>query len=119
MSVATNFNYFCELLNDYDGIIIVLDEIEQLDDPDIINRFSRIRESNFASKNVCLIGITNKANFTAQLEARTKSVVSQQEIIIPPYNALQLSDILQLRAKTAFKPGVLTEEALQLFGDRH
>jgi archaeal cell division control protein 6 len=115
MSVANNFNYFCELLNDYDGIIIiVLDEIDQLGDPDIINRFARIRESNFASKNVCLIGITNKANFTAQLEARTKSVVSQQEIIIPPYDALQLRDILQLRAKTAFKPGVLTEEALQL-----
>jgi cell division control protein 6 len=30
------------------------------------------------------------------------------------YDALQLKDILQLRAKTAFKPGVLTEEALQL-----
>jgi cell division control protein 6 len=30
------------------------------------------------------------------------------------YDALQLRDILQLRAKTAFKPGVLTEEALQL-----
>ncbi len=79
MSVANNFNYFCGLLNDYDGIIIVLDEIDQLCDPDIINRFARIRENNFASKNLCLIRITNKANFTAHLEARTKSVVSQQK----------------------------------------
>jgi hypothetical protein len=54
MSVVNNFNYFCKLLNNYDGIIIVL----ELDYPDIIDRFLRIRESNFASKNICLIGIT-------------------------------------------------------------
>jgi archaeal cell division control protein 6 len=115
MSVATNFDYFCELVKDYDGIvIIVLDEIDQLEDPDIINRFARIKESNFASKNVCLIGITNKTKFTTRLETKTKSVISQYEMVIPPYDAVQLGDILKMRAEIALKPGVLTEGALRL-----
>jgi len=35
--------------------------------------------------------------------------LSEEEIIFPPYNALQLQDILQQRAKKAFKPNILEQ----------
>src|SRR3989344_3492854 len=43
------------------------------------------------------------------LDPRVKSSLGEEEIIFPPYNALQLQDILKERAEKAFKAGVIDE----------
>lgn len=109
------FSKFCKLAKDYNGyIIIILDEIDNLVDPDILNIFARVKESGFLDRNVTLIGITNDVRFDEKLDARTKSILAQKDIIFYPYNADQLRDILQQRAELAFKPGVLEDTVIPL-----
>jgi len=47
--------------------------------------------------------------FMDDLDPRVRSSLGEEEIIFPPYNALQLRDILGERAKLAFSDGVLGE----------
>lgn len=109
------FSKFCKLAKDYNGyLIIILDEVDNLTDPDILNIFARIKESGFLDRNVTLIGITNDVRFDESLDARTKSVLSQKDIIFHPYDANQLRDILYQRSKLAFIPGVLDDSVIPL-----
>jgi archaeal cell division control protein 6 len=108
------FKKFCRLLNDFNGVlIIVLDEIDLLDDPNVINILCRLKENDFG-ENVCIIGITNDITFGDNLNARTKSVLSQQNLVFPPYDANQLKDILQERAEIAFEPNTLQDTIVPL-----
>ncbi len=108
------FKKFCRLLNSFNGIlIIVLDEINLLDDPNIINILCRLKENGFG-ENVCIIGITNDITFGDNLNARTKSVLAQQNIVFSPYDANQLRDILQERAELAFEPNSLEDTVIPL-----
>lgn len=110
ISKAKNFEYFHELVDAVDApIFLIFDEIDKLREPDIINQIARIKECGFTKNNVCIIGITNDTNFYPNLDGRTKSVLGQNELFIPPYDAYELNDILASRAKYAFKPGVLNE----------
>jgi cell division control protein 6 len=109
------FFRFCKLASEFQGIvIIILDEIDKLKDPDILNLLSRVKESGFLENNVCVIGITNDIHFDEKLDARTKSILSETVIIFPPYDANQLRDILSQRAELAFKPGVVEEVVIPL-----
>lgn len=100
---AKNFQYFYELVNQADSpVILIFDEIDKLRDPDIINQISRIKECGYTKNNVCIIGITNDTNFYSNLDGRTKSVLGQNELFIPPYDAEELRDILSSRAEAAF-----------------
>ena len=58
---------------------------------------------------ISLIGISNDYFFANYMDPRVKSSLSEEEILFPPYNALQIQDILKNRAKIAFKPNVLDE----------
>ena len=62
---------------------------------------------------VSLIGISNDTKFKDYLDPRAFSSLSEEEIIFPPYNALELIDILMERADKAFYPGVLKEGVIQ------
>jgi cell division control protein 6 len=109
------FSRFCKLAKDYNGyLIIILDEVDNLADPDILNVFARVKESGFLDRNVTIIGITNDVRFDETLDARTRSILSQKDIIFPPYDANQLRDILQQRAELAFKQEVLEDTVLPL-----
>lgn len=115
ISKAKNFEYFYELVNKADvPILIIFDEIDKLRDPDIINQISRIKECGFTKNNVCIIGITNDTNFYSNLDSRTKSVLGQNELFIPPYYAEELGDILKSRAETAFVKGSLDNVVIPL-----
>ncbi|MFB6199348.1 MAG: Cdc6/Cdc18 family protein, partial [Candidatus Nanohaloarchaea archaeon] len=57
---------------------------------------------------VSIIGISNDLNFTEYMDSRVKSSLSEEEIIFPPYNALELREILQERSEVGF-----VEDALQ------
>lgn len=95
-------------------VILVLDEIDQLVGKigdEILYSLTRMN-SELKNAQVSLIGISNNLTFTDYLDARVKSSLSEEEVNFPPYNALQLQDILNQRAKSAFKantisPGVI------------
>ncbi len=115
VSLTSHFNVFCRLVNLFKGIlIIILDEVDKLKNPDLINVFSRIMENGYAERNVCIVGITNDLNFVNKLNPRTKSSLAQSEIIFYPYDALQLGDILRVRAKQAFKENVIDDTVIAL-----
>jgi cell division control protein 6 len=95
--------------------IIIMDEVDKLVDKgdDVLYNLTRIN-SDLKKAKVSLIGITNDLKFTEFLDPRVKSSLGEEEIIFPPYDANQLRDILQERAKTAFKPNVLEETVIPL-----
>ncbi len=88
-------------------LLLILDEIDQLVEKtgdEILYTLTRIN-SELKNAQISLIGISNSLVFTDMLDPRVKSSLSEEEIVFPPYNALQLQDILNQRAKEAFKPG--------------
>ncbi len=94
-------------------VIIVLDEIDKLvkKGDEALYNLSRIN-SELEKGKVSIIGISNDLKFKNYLDPRVISSLSEEEIIFPPYNAEQLRDILEQRAKLAFYDGVLDEEVI-------
>jgi len=56
-----------------------------------------------------LVGISNDLTFLEGLDPRVRSSLSEEEIVFPPYNALQLQEILHERSKKAFKEKIVQE----------
>lgn len=90
-------------------IVLILDEIDQ-----IINKISNNFLYNLTRLNtelsksqISIVGISNDLTFLDNVDPRVKSSLSEEEIIFPPYNALQIQDILNKRVTGAFKKGVL------------
>ena len=95
-------------------IIIVLDEIDQavkkIGDNFLYN-FTRLN-TELEKAQISIIGISNDLTFLDIIDPRVRSSLSEEEIIFPPYDALQLQDILKERTKEAFKKGVIGNEVL-------
>jgi archaeal cell division control protein 6 len=92
-------------------LILVLDEIDQLvkkTGDGILYTLSRMNEELKTSK-ISIIGISNDLTFIDHVDPRVKSSLSEEEILFPPYNALQIKDILDERAKIAFRENSLEE----------
>ncbi|MEM5778002.1 MAG: ORC1-type DNA replication protein [Candidatus Aenigmatarchaeota archaeon] len=90
-------------------VIIIIDEIDALvqkNGDEILYNLTRVNQELKNSK-VSIIGITNNLSFIESLDPRVKSSLSEEELIFPPYNALQLQDILRTRANLAFAPDAL------------
>ncbi len=104
------YNIFYKLLDEKRQVILlILDEIDQLTKKigdDILYNLTRIN-SELKNSQICLIGISNNLIFVENLDPRVKSSLSEEELIFPPYNALQIQDILRQRAQKAFKEGAL------------
>ena len=96
-------------------IIIILDEIDKLvkKGDDVLYNLSRINTDLKRSK-VSMIGVSNDLKFTEFLDPRVKSSLGEEEIIFPPYDAEQISDILKERAQTAYKDDVLDDMVIPL-----
>jgi len=95
-------------------VIIILDEIDALVEKmgdEFLYNFTRINQELKKAK-VSIIGITNDLHFIDILDPRVKSSLSEEEILFPPYNALQLQDILKHRIKLGFEPKALSEEVI-------
>ena len=104
------YNIFYGLLDRQKQVVIlVLDEIDQLTNKigdEVLYNLTRIN-SELKNAQICLIGISNRLIFSDHLDPRIKSSLSQEEIIFPPYNALQIQTILQERAVKAFKEEIV------------
>ncbi|MCE4617322.1 MAG: orc1/cdc6 family replication initiation protein [Desulfurococcales archaeon] len=95
-------------------VIVVLDEIDFLvkrHGDDVLYKLVRINEELKSSK-LSIVGITNSVYFIDALDARIRSSLGEEEMVFPPYTAGQLRDILNERAKLAFKPGVLDDDVI-------
>lgn len=92
-------------------VILILDEVDQaikkISDNFLYN-FTRLN-SELSKAQICVVGISNDLTFLDSLDPRVRSSLSEEEVVFPPYNAIQLQDILKERAKKAFKEGVVEE----------
>ncbi len=90
-------------------IILILDEVDQLAKKagdGVLYNLTRINEELHQAQ-ISIIGISNDLMFVDNLDPRVKSSLSEEELLFPPYNALQLQDILTSRSALAFKGGAL------------
>lgn len=110
------YHHFYRLLESKKQLLIlVLDEIDQLVKKvgdEILYNLTRIN-SALKESQVSLIGISNDLIFADHLDPRVKSSLSEEELIFPPYNAIQLQDILRERAKSAFCDGILEQGVIE------
>jgi len=92
-------------------IVLVLDEIDQAVkkiSSDFLYNLTRLN-SELSKAQICVVGISNNLTFLDELDPRVRSSLSEEEIVFPPYNALQLQEILNKRASSAFKENVLED----------
>jgi len=96
-------------------IILILDEIDQLVEKagdEILYNLTRL-STELKDSDISLIGISNDLKFTDNLDPRVRSSLSEEEILFPPYNAIQLQDILRQRSKNAFRDGVISDGVIE------
>lgn len=103
--------FFKELDKEKQIILLVLDEIDVLVGKigdEILYNLTRIN-SELKNAQLSIIGISNDVIFTETLDTRVKSSLSEEELIYPPYNALQLQKILEQRVRLCFRKGSVGE----------
>jgi archaeal cell division control protein 6 len=93
------------------SVILILDEIDQLvkkAGDEILYNLTRLN-AELKNTQITFVGISNDLRFANDLDPRVKSSLAEEDLNFPSYNALQLQDILNERAKKAFKPGAVSE----------
>ncbi len=111
------YQSFIDGLNNVKGsVIVILDEIDYLTKRSCENLLYKLTRINSELENttLSLIGITNNLVFKNTLDPRVKSSLGEEEIFFPPYNALQLEDILKKRVELVFEDGVCPLEVVKL-----
>jgi cell division control protein 6 len=101
--------FFNTVDNEKQLLILILDEIDQLVKKvgdELLYNLTRIN-TELNKSQISIIGISNDLVFVDNLDPRIKSSLSEEEILFPPYNAMQIQDILNQRAKEAFKEGAI------------
>ncbi|MCC6012814.1 MAG: ORC1-type DNA replication protein [Candidatus Verstraetearchaeota archaeon] len=117
LSVSELFRRFVKALDASDKIMfVVLDEVDALvkkSGDRVLYDLTRINNQLNNAK-VAIIGITNDLNFTEYLDPRVRSSLGEEELVFPPYNAVELEDILKQRAEKAFVEGAISPEVIKL-----
>jgi len=110
------YNIFYKAIDSENQVILlVLDEIDQLikkAGDEILYNLTRINEQ-LKNCQICVIGISNDLVFIDNVDPRIKSSLSEEEIVFPPYNAIQIQEILRERAKEAFKENAIGEGVIE------
>jgi len=110
------YNIFYRILEKKNkNVILILDEIDQLTGKagnDILYNLTRIN-SELQNSQITLVGISNDLMFTDHLDPRVKSSLSEEELVFPPYNALQIQKILKQRSKEAFREESLEQGVME------
>ena len=99
------YKLFLKKLDTKQIVLIVLDEIDQLikkAGDGILYTLTRMN-SDLKNAQVAVIGISNDVRFMDNIDPRVKSSLGEEEMVFTPYNALELKDILEKRAKAAFR----------------
>lgn len=107
------YNKFVKILEDSKEkiFILILDEIDQavkkISDNFLYN-LTRLN-SELSKTQIVLVGISNDLRFLDSIDPRVRSSLSEEELVFPPYNAVQLQEILKNRADKAFKRGAISQ----------
>ncbi len=106
------YNIFFQALDNQQQVIIfILDEIDQLvkkAGDEIIYNLTRMN-GELRRAQASIVGISNDLTFSNDLDPRVKSSLSEEELVFPPYNALQIQAILKRRCAVVFKEGAIEE----------
>jgi cell division control protein 6 len=106
------YSKFIELIDEEQQLIVlILDEIDQTVkkiSSDFLYNLTRLN-SELSKTQICVVGISNNLTFLEELDPRVRSSLSEEEIVFPPYNALQLQDILKKRSLLAFKENIIDD----------
>lgn len=107
------FDYLWEILDDYyDGVIVILDEIDRLDDENqLLHELSRAQEKNSTTAHIGVIAITNNIEYGEYLTTEVKSSMNAEDFVFTPYNDAELEAILD-RRRDAFHDGVLKDDVI-------
>jgi cell division control protein 6 len=101
---------FVELIDQEKQIVVlILDEIDQTTkkiSDDFLYNLTRLN-SELSHSQLSVVGISNDLTFLDEIDPRVRSSLSEEEIVFPPYNALQLQKILKERSQSCFKEGVV------------
>ena len=95
-------------------LVLILDEVDQTTKKlsnDFLYNLTRLN-SELSQAQISIVGISNNLTFLDELDPRVRSSLSEEEIVFPPYNALQLQEILRKRANDVFKEGVIHDEGV-------
>ncbi|MEM0026331.1 MAG: orc1/cdc6 family replication initiation protein [Ignisphaera sp.] len=117
ISTAEAYRRFLKVLDSRSSIMIaVLDEIDFLikrSGDEILYRLTRSSDE-LANSKIAIIGITNDLKLVEDIDPRVRSSLGEVELVFPPYNAMQLEDILTRRAKIAFKQDAIDKSVISL-----
>ena len=106
------YNKFIELIDgEKQLILLIFDEIDQAVKKisnDFLYNLTRLN-SELSKTQLAVIGISNDLTFLDELDPRVRSSLSEEEIVFPSYNALQLQEILKKRSEMAFKKDIVSE----------
>ncbi len=103
---------FIELVEEKKQLIVfIFDEIDQaikkMSDNFLYSMTRLNQELNNAQ--ISIVGISNDVTFLENIDPRVRSSLGEEEFVFPPYNAIQLQDILNERCKIAFKERVVSD----------
>ncbi len=112
LPTETVYSKFIEMIDkEKQFLVFILDEIDQAVkkiSSDFLYNLTRLN-SELSKSQICIVGISNDLTFLDNLDPRVRSSLSEEEIVFPPYNALQLQEILNKRSESAFKEKVVQE----------
>jgi cell division control protein 6 len=100
------------------GIIIGLDEIDQLVKKDESGLYDLLRINQYVDSPVGLVAISNYEDEFSKIEPRINSSLDMHQIKFKGYNLQEMKDILNERCKEAFRTGVV-EEGVTLLCANH
>lgn len=106
------YTQFIEIIDEKKQLVVlILDEIDQtvkkISDNFLYN-LTRLN-SELTKSQLILVGISNNLTFLDEIDPRVKSSLSEEEVIFPPYNAIQIQDILIKRSEEAFQKDILED----------
>ena len=109
------YKIFYDAIDDKEKLVIlILDEVDKLLEKcgdEVLYNLTRINQELRHAK-LNLIGISNDVTFINNLDPRVRSSLNEEEMVFPPYDALQIKDILKERAEQAFNEGVVSESVI-------
>ncbi|WP_332898767.1 MULTISPECIES: orc1/cdc6 family replication initiation protein [unclassified Haladaptatus] len=113
ISTATYYKRLWKILDQqYDVVLVILDEIDKLDSDGILMQLSRAGEAGKLHHcKVGVIGISNKIKYKDRMDERVRSSLCEREYVFPPYDANQLREIMDARSDS-FRDNVLEESVI-------
>ena len=114
LSTSTYYKLLWRILDQqFDSVIIILDEIDLMNDDSVLMKLSRAEEADKVDCSIGVIAISNKVQYIDNLNERVKSSFQHKELFFKPYDANQLREIMQNR-EDAFQEDVLSDDVIPL-----